>query len=240
MAIFLKAEWRHLLMLNYVIDPDILSPFVPKGVELDKWNGKTYISIVGFLFLRTKICGVPIPRHTNFEEVNLRFYVKHRAPDGWRRGVVFIKEIVPRTLIALVARKCYNEPYQCFPMRHSIGSKDGALQDGSAVEYAWQYDGIWNSISAVAEGTPQLATENSEEQFITEHYWGYTAQPNGTTKQYRVDHGPWKIWKTNNAAFQCDAASLYGRPFAAPLSGLPQSAFIAEGSPVTVSTGITI
>lgn len=138
MPTFLTAEWRHLLMVNYAVEPDLLRGFLPNGIELDQWNGTTYLSVVGFLFLRTKILGVPIPQHTNFEEVNLRFYVKRLAPDGYRRGVVFIKEIVPRPLIALVARKCYNEPYQTMPMRHAIDEQNGNLQSGSSVEYAWK------------------------------------------------------------------------------------------------------
>lgn len=237
MPTFLKAQWRHLLMLNYVIEPALLRPYLPSGVELDQWNNKTYISIVGFLFLQTKVCGLPIPRHTDFEEVNLRFYVKRLATEGWRRGVVFIKEIVPRPLIALVARKCYNEPYQSMPMRHTIDLQNGTLQDGRSVEYAWQHQGVWNSIRATAIGTPKLAAEESEEQFITEHYWGYTAQPNGRTKEYRVDHDRWKIWQTKNAKFNCNIASIYGESFVTPLSCEPISTFIAEGSPVTVSTG---
>ncbi len=237
MPTFLTAEWRHLLMVNYAVEPDLLRGFLPNGIELDQWNGTTYLSVVGFLFLRTKILGVPIPQHTNFEEVNLRFYVKRLAPDGYRRGVVFIKEIVPRPLIALVARKCYNEPYQTMPMRHAIDEQNGNLQSGSSVEYAWKDERTWNSIRATTVGTPQLAPEGSEEEFITEHYWGYTAQSNGRTKEYRVNHLSWKIWRAANATLSCRIASSYGAAFAGPLSKTPLSAFIAEGSPVKVSTG---
>ncbi len=227
-------------MLNYAVAPDLLRQYVPSGVELDQWNNKTYISIVGFLFLRTKVCGLPIPQHTNFEEVNLRFYVKRRAADGWRRGVVFIKEIVPKPLIALVARRCYNEPYQALPMRHSIDTQNGNLRNGSSVEYAWQHDGNWNSIRATSVGTPQLAMEGSAEQFITEHYWGYTAQSDKTTKEYRVDHVPWKIWQAKNPTLHCNISGVYGPKFATALSSPSESAFIAEGSPITVSTGIRL
>jgi uncharacterized protein YqjF (DUF2071 family) len=143
---FLTAEWRYLLMLNYVVAPDLLRPHVPKGVELGTWNDKTYLSMVGFLFHQTKVLGRRIPWHGNFEEVNLRFYVRRRVPEGWRRGVVFIKEIVPRQLIAAVARLRYNEPYAAMPMRHDIKLENGNLRKGGAVEYAWRYRGRWNSL----------------------------------------------------------------------------------------------
>jgi uncharacterized protein YqjF (DUF2071 family) len=240
MRTFLTAEWRHLLMLNYVVDPDLLCSHVPRGVELDSWNGKTYVSMVGFLFLRTKVMGLPVPFHRNFEEVNLRFYVRRRGPEGWRRGVVFIKEIVPRRLIASVARVCYNEPYVALPMSHRIDLENDRLRNDGSVEYSWRHRGNWNSLRAVTIGAPASPPENSEEEFITEHYWGYTAQRDGSCKEYKVEHDKWRLWRTQAASLQCDIATLYGTKFAETLAGAPQSAFVAEGSSVTVSSGVTL
>jgi hypothetical protein len=227
-------------MLNYVVEPDLLRPHVPNGVELDTWNGRTYVSMVGFLFLRTCVLGLPVPWHRDFEEVNLRFYVRRKTSEGWRRGVVFIKEIVPRRLIATVARVCYNEPYEAMPMRHLIELQDGALSNGSSVEYAWSYQGNWNSLRATTAGAPKTPTESSETEFITEHYWGYTAQRNGACKEYKVEHVRWDVWDTKEAALRCDVAALYGVKFTEPLNGNPKSAFVAVGSPVVVGTGATL
>ncbi|MDB6040095.1 MAG: hypothetical protein JWM99_3936 [Verrucomicrobiales bacterium] len=227
-------------MLNYAVEPALLRPFIPNGVELDIWNSKACISMVGFLFLRTRVLGLRMPWHENFEEVNLRFYVRRRAPEGWRRGVVFIKEIVPRRLIAAVARVCYNEPYQAKPMRHCIDIEKGELQRGGSVEYVWRHQGQWNSIRGTTIGDAQPSTEGSEEEFITEHYWGYTAQRNGGCKEYRVDHPRWNVWPVRQASMHCAVASLYGAQFEKPLCNPPQSAFVATGSPVTVSSGTSI
>ena len=227
-------------MLNYTVAPDLLRPHVPKGVELDTWNNKTWLSMVGFRFLRTKVLGWRVPWHSNFEEVNLRFYVRRRGPEGWRRGVVFIKEIVPRRLIATVARFCYNEPYEAMPMRHSIELGDGGSQNSGAVEYAWQFREGWNSLRATAVGAPRPAGEGSEEEFITEHYWGYTAQRHGGCKEYQVEHARWNVWQAKDAVLQCEAAGLYGAKFVEVLSAAPLSAFVAEGSPVSVSSGTAI
>ena len=79
---FLTAEWRYLVMLNYQIEPDLLRPFLPQGTELDSWQGQTFVSIVGFNFLNTRLLGLPIPGHINFEELNLRFYVRRKGPEG--------------------------------------------------------------------------------------------------------------------------------------------------------------
>lgn len=229
--IFLTAEWRNLLMLNYVIDPAVLQPLAPAGTELDHWQGRAYVSVVGFRFLNTKVRGLPIPFHRNFDEVNLRFYVRRRQAFGWRKGVAFVKEIVPRRAIAFVARAIYNENYVRHPMRSS------AVIPG-AVHYEWSRKGAWEGLSATAVGDAFLPATDSEEMFITEHYWGYAAQRDGSTLEYGVEHPPWRVWRCEDAKLSCDVLSLYGECFAPFLTVPPVSAFLAEGSPVIVRRGV--
>jgi Uncharacterized conserved protein (COG2071) len=132
--VFLTAEWRALAMLNYEVDASLLRHFVPAGTELDCWQGKTLVSLVGFRFLKTRVLGIPIPFHRNFDEVNLRFYVRRAEATEVKRGVVFIREIVPRRAIAAVARAFYNERYLALPCptvsnrtrRGSRSSMDGS------------------------------------------------------------------------------------------------------------------
>jgi uncharacterized protein YqjF (DUF2071 family) len=228
---FLRAEWRHLAMLNFEIDPAVLHPLVPRGTELDSWNGRTHVSVVGFRFLDTSVLGIGIPFHRNFEEVNLRFYVRRKAEDGRRRGVVFVKEIVPRAAIAFVARMLYNENYVALPMSHRIDR---------GVSYAWRFAGRENSLSLVAEGAPVAMLAGSEEEFIAEHYWGYSVQRDGGTVEYKVEHPRWRIAKANEARLDCDAARLYGPQFAECLGRPPSSAFLADGSAVAVFKGVRL
>ena len=238
---FLTADWRFLVMLNYEVAPHLLSPFVPRDTELDFWQGCCYASIVGFLFLETRVLGVPIPFHQNFEEVNLRFYVRRKVADGWRRGVVFIKEIVPRHAIAAVARVIYNENYVARPMRHSLqrsAENPDLLAPGSTVEYAWRETGVWQRLRATLTGTPQPLAPGSEAEFITEHYWGYAAQRDGGCVEYQVEHPPWLVWQAQTAQFECDVARVYGAQFVRPLSAKPLSAFVAAGSPIVVRRGV--
>ncbi len=190
--------------------------------------------MVGFQFLHTRVRGIPIPFHRNFEEVNLRFYVRYNGEDGWRRGVVFIKELVPRRAIATVARVVYGENYEALPMRHTI--KPPSHADTGQVAYDWYHGGVWCGLQArfVGESAPLLA--GSEQEFISEHYWGYTKQ-SGRTLEYRVEHPSWRIWNATEASLQCDVAALYGSQFAGPLTHTPKSAFIADGSAVSVLMG---
>ena len=236
-AIFLTAEWRYLAMLNYEVDPAILTSYVPRGTELDFWNGKAFISLVGFLFQRTSICGVPIPFHRNFEEVNLRFYVRRKADDGWRRGVVFIKELVPRTAIAFVARKFYNENYVALPMSHQIEKFHEGIKSAS---YYWRFGGNENYIKLTTRGRAQLLIEGSQQEFITEHYWGYAMQRDGSTLEYRVEHPRWQVWETQASELRCDVIKLYGEHFQDSLSRPPSSAFLADGSDIKVYKGVKL
>jgi hypothetical protein len=233
-GVFLTAEWRHLVMLNYEVDPSLLLKFVPAGTELDRWNGKSFLSLVGFRFLQTEVLGMPFPLHRNFEEVNLRFYVCREQNGEIKRGVVFIREIVPRWAIATIARTFYNENYIALPMSHRISSKNnGELQ----VDYSWQSGTIRNKIGLTVNGLPELPKSGSEEQFITEHYWGYTARKDGGCSEYQVAHPAWKVWSGKNIVVEGDMENLYGRDIAAILKHPPASAFLADGSAVTVSRG---
>jgi uncharacterized protein YqjF (DUF2071 family) len=239
-GVFLTACWRHLLMLNYVVDPAVLEPFAPRGTEVDTWNGRTFASMVGFRFLDTRVAGIGIPWHRDFEEINLRFYVRRKVPDGWRRGVVFLREIVPRPAIALVARFAYNERHVARPMSHRVDTTRGALFAGGRVEYAWRERGHEHRLGATLAGSSAPATPGSEEEFITEHYWGYSAQRDGGCVEYQVEHPPWNVWPARDSSFACDVSAVYGPAFHDCLTAPPASAFVAEGSAIVVRRGVRL
>ena len=225
-------------MLNYPVDPEVVAPFVPAGTEIDFFEGRTFVSMVGFLFLDTRVLGLAIPYHRDFEEVNLRFYVRRLGPEGWRRGVVFVKEIVPRFAIAATARLLYGEKYVSLPMRHSITGDP--TRGGMFVTYGWQRRGRWNGLGGVLAGAAKDSAPGSEEEFITEHYWGYSSLRGGGTVEYRVEHPRWKVWSLERPVLDCDVVAFYGERFAAPLAGAPSSAFLADGSEVTVFRGVRV
>ncbi|NVJ12959.1 YqjF family protein [Myxococcus sp. AM010] len=234
---FLTAEWRYLVMLNYEVDPEVLRPLVPRDTELDTWQGQTFASMVGFRFLDTRVRGLPVPFHRNFDEVNLRFYVRRLGPEGWRRGVVFVKEIVPRQAIATVARVLYNEPYVALPMRHVVEMEGAHTGAPGRAEYAWKAGGRWQHLAATTLGPPRASAPDSEAEFITEHYWGYTAQRDGGCAEYRVEHPRWSVWQVDTTALDVDVGGLYGARFVPFLRGEPSSAFVADGSAVAVYPG---
>lgn len=234
---FLTARWRWLLMLNYRVDPGLVAPLVPAGCELDFEDGETFVSVVGFLMEGTRVKGVPVPFHQNFEEVNLRYYLRRRQGDEVRRAVGFVQEIVPRWAIATVAKVVYNENYVDLPMRHTLDLREGEPIVGGRVSYGWEIGGRWHDLSARVAGPAAPLVEGSHPAFIAEHYWGYAGQRDGGTMEYRVEHPPWRVLPVNEVHLDADVVATWGPTWAETLAGPPASAFLAEGSEVTVSDG---
>jgi uncharacterized protein YqjF (DUF2071 family) len=230
--VFLTAEWLNLLILNYAVDSELLRPLVPKGTEIDEFEGHTFISLIGFEFNKTRVLGLSVPFHRSFLEVNLRFYVRRNE----KRAVVFIRELVPRRAIAAIARWVFNENYSSVPMSHCIRRNQG---EGIYVEYSWGAEQQQCSMQLTTAGDASVPVEGSLAQFITEHYWGYAAQRDGGCVEYEVQHPRWRVWQAQHAEFSGDSIPYYGREFSSILSK-PDSAFLAVGSAVTVSKGIRI
>ena len=229
---FLTAEWRKLAIVNYAIDGNLLQPFLPAHTELDSWKGKHYVSLVGFMFLNTKLKSLKIPFHSNFEEVNLRFYVKHANSEISKRGVTFIKEFVPKPALSFIANTVYKENYETVPMQHCWQENKHSID----VAYKWKKKD-WHSFSIKAENMERSIEEGSEEEFITEHYWGYTRVNERSTSEYEVAHPRWHVYPVRSYQIDVDFATVYGEQFSFLKEAKPVSVFLAEGSEIVVKEG---
>ena len=227
---FLTATWRHLVLLNWRVNEDLLVPHLPSGVELDRWDGDCWASLVGFQFLHMSVKGVPAFGYLDFPEINLRFYVKRQVNGETRRGVVFIREITPHLMVGWVARALYNEPYTTMPMRQSV--------DESHARYQLQIDGQWQGLGVRTAGA--WRGQDEAELFITEHYWGYNTQRNGDAMEYQVEHPTWRARSIEPDCLDLDIEKLYGEQWAQALGAKPDSMVFAEGSGVTVRSGVRI
>jgi uncharacterized protein YqjF (DUF2071 family) len=235
MCTFLTAQWRKLIMAQYEVDPEILAPFVPEGVEIDLFRNRCYVSLVGYLCDRVRLLRLPIPFHTSFEGINLRFYVRRLNAQGtWDRGVVFIREFVPSPAIGFIGKAIYDQSYTTAPTAHRIIPSASQL----SVEYLWTYDGRAQRMSVEAEPTPHACAAGSEEEFMTDHYWGFARRRNGTTSAYRVARPRWETYEVQNHGIAANFSSLYGEAFAGLNYQLPHSVLLARGSAVAVSDGV--
>lgn len=223
-------------MANYIIDPEILKKYVPAGTELDLWEGKCYASLIGFMFKEVKLLGVKIPFHVNFEEVNLRFYVRRFENNAMKRAVVFIKEIVPKPALTFVANTLYNEKYETMPMRHKWEEN----AENRTAEYQWKKKGQWQTFKVVAALEQSPIIENGEIEFIMEHYWGYAKVSESVTNEYEVRHPKWQQYAVHSADINVDFGLVYGPEFAFLTNRNPDSVLLAEGSKITVEGKKTI
>lgn len=245
---FLTAQWRDLLLLNFVVPADLIARSAPPGTEPDLFEGLAYISVVGFRFDEVRLCGLPVPGHTCFSEINLRYYVRRTVAGEVRRGVVFVREIVPLRTVALVANWLFNENYVTRPMHRKRQLATTQLAAGDEVEYGWQDEPTlrgrahrdssnqprWNRLAARLAAAPALPRPGSLDKFIIEHYWGYARGRDGHTREYRVQHVPWRVAPVERVEWDCEASTTYDSPWAEYLATQPASALIADGSAVQV------
>lgn len=216
-------------MANYQVDPAILLPFLPKGVELDFYKDKTYVSLVGFMFKNTSLFGIPIPYFGSFEEINLRFYVKKIEGNKIKKGVVFINETVPYKIVAQIANKLFMEHYIAIPTKNEIH-----IGEHKKIQYDWKRKGIWNSIAVYSEIEKYKIEPLTIEEFIFERYFGFTKINENTSQEYRIRHPKWVTNKINSAEVKCDFENMYGKQFANLKYTKPASILLAEGSEVKV------
>jgi uncharacterized protein len=228
---FLSARWENLIMANYTVNPEVLKPYLPNGVELDIYKHKTYVSLVGFMFKKTSLFHIPIPFLGTFEEINLRFYVKRMEGNTIKRGVVFINETVPFKIVAWLANKLYKEHYTAIPTKNVIDTT-GITKN---IQYNWKINKKWNRISVSTAKEKEEMPFGSLDEFIFEHYYGYTKIDNDTTEEYKVNHPRWLVNKVIDYSIHCDFKSMYGDDFSFLQYHLPDSVIVAEGSPVTVN-----
>ena len=216
-------------MANYEVPPSLLEPRLPRGTELDLEDGRCYVSLVGFMFLDTRVRDFLVPFHINFEEVNLRFYVTHRAGEEVRRGVVFVKEIVPKTAIATVARVLYEEPYEA----HKMWNR----REGDRIEYGWEEGGRAHTIGVTRGQKIGIPEVGSHAEFIIEHYWGYTRRRGGRTDEYKVEHPKWDLYERSDVKIDVDLGVVYGLDFEFLNDLDPYSVLLAAGSEIAVYKG---
>ncbi len=227
---FLSARWENLIMANYAVNPEVLLPYLPKGVELDFYEGKELVSLVGFMFKKTSLFGIPVPLMGTFEEVNLRFYVKRIDGDEIKRGVVFINETVPYKAVAWLANKLYKEHYIAIPTSNKIQIN----AENQLINYGWKINQKWNEINITTAIDSNEMIPESMEEFIFEHYYGYTKISKEVSQEYRVNHPRWKVNKMLDYSINCDFQAMYGNDFTFLNSQEPQSVIFASGSEITV------
>lgn len=223
---FLTAEWKNLLLITYQVEPELLNEHIPAGIEPDLIDGKAFVSLVAFEFNKVKVKGFRFPFHVNFPEINLRYYVRKKE----KRGVVFIKEMVPKVMISTIANILYNENYTALRMNYTYSEDDYKIN----IEHAIKYKGNKYYIKAEAENSLTMPPEKSMEHFFKEHEWGFGKTRNGRPLIYRVEHPHWKVFKINEYETNFDFGKIYGGKWKILNYSKPFNVTFAAGSAIKV------
>ena len=233
---FISANWRNLIVLSWPIDDRIIRPQLPKALEIDRCNGQTYVSLVALTIQNLRLCGLPAWPAT-FPQLNIRCYVRRPMPDGTcRRGVTFLKQLVPHRTTALAARLFYREPFAAIPRLQTGHNTPGQPQPpANRISYGWQTAGQSGGLWAESEPPFAPAEPDSLADFLTARYWGYNSQDAGTVREYAVARAAWAVSPASNCGVDGNLTGLLGPELAAALTGHPATALIAAGGPVKIS-----
>ena len=223
---FLSARWERLCLITYAVDPARLTPWLHPDLTLDLRDGSAFVSLVAFDFLNTRVLGVPWPGYRNFPEVNLRFYVRH----GETRGVVFIREYVPKRLIAWLANGLYNEPYRAAPMRSQWNDDSTS----ATVHHELDWAGTTHSIQMRVGNASSVPNADSTDHFFKEHSWGFGRSRGGRLLQYEVWHPTWATLPVESIELNWDFGAVYGETWADLTSTAPHHVAFATGSEIRV------
>jgi uncharacterized protein len=226
----LRAEWNNIIMANYAVPKELLLPYVPYKTELDFFEGETYVTLAGFMFLNTQMLGFDVPFHSNFEEVTLRFYVRSNHSLAAKRGVVFIKEIVPKYAITLLANTVFGQNYTTLKMKSFHQDMGDYMETG----YEWKYQDKWNKLTAKAVKRSTPIRQNNFNEFIADHYYGYRKNGETKTYQYEVEHEHWETFNVIEYSVDCDFGSLFGKEFSILNKEKPKSVFMLKGSEIRI------
>ena len=230
----MQTRWEDLVMVNYEVDQDWVQQFVPSGCELALFGGRAFVSVVLFRFHKTKFLGIPMPFFRDFPEINLRIYVNRTENGVTKRGVVFIKELIPHKLPAFVANKLFKENFFVTPMKAEYGEK--------RISYEW---GAGNVVKGEKVGELLDWQKGTEEEFIGNNFWAFKDLGLGAgrkgkedrrrTCEFKITHKPWKMQRLANLELNIDFQTLYGKGWAAHINPAPTSTFYVDGSGVGVS-----
>ena len=232
----LVADWQNPLLFSWTVDPAVLQPITPAGLELDYWQDSTYVSLVGVRFESVRVFGLPAPPRA-YDEINLRFYVRRPAAGGDPQpGVVFIRQAVPHRLTAFVARACYGEPFIAAPTAHQFDPPaPGPAGLPRRVEYRLFRRGRWHEFWAEADYAPETPAPGSLAEFLTRRYWGYNGKPRSRSRAYRLTRPDWPVRPASHWGITPDFSDVYDAPLSTSMREAPASILLATGSKAAVS-----
>ena len=228
------AEWREIVVINFEIDPKLLRNFIPPKTELDFFNETSFVTLMARACKNVKPYGWPIVFAKSIDQILLRFYVKRKVGDTWRRGVCLIRDYLPKRKASFFLNWMFKHSFTQVPIKRTSSNFESGLPTQlPTVEYQWTTGDYVNHIKVNARSQMRQQEQETKESFVLDHHYGYTVKE-GKTYEYYVEYSPWAMWDAQSGSFDCDTENVFGRPFVRALKQRPASVFLARGSDVII------
>jgi uncharacterized protein YqjF (DUF2071 family) len=178
-------SWRDLLFVHQPLAPEILRARLPRGLDIDTFDGTGWLTLIPFAIVASRPVGVPRALSMDFLEVNLRTYV--RGPDG-EAGIYFFSLEASSWLAVAGARLAYGLPY----FAATIDCRRDP--DSATIRYASRRRGSGAALDATWRVGPPIGTAppGSLDHFLIERYVLFAAQA-GRIYRARVRHHPYPL-----------------------------------------------
>lgn len=181
----MHQTWKDLLFLHYKIPEDILKGYVPRDLEIDLYEGESWVGVTPFKMRDVRFRFLPpIPTAVNFLELNFRTYVKMNG----RAGIFFFSLDASSGLSAIGARLGAFLPY--FAAYMSVEEKEGWFRFKSERRSnpAASFDVKYKPESHAFE-----AAKGSLEEWFVERYCLFQGTAKGKYIEIDIHHVKWPL-----------------------------------------------
>ncbi len=229
----LACQWRDVVALNFEIDDRALSPYIPAGTRLAKYNNHTMITLMAKNARELQPCGGSLTLFRSVGSIDVRFYVQCESKEGILVGHVIMRHILSSKLCARLLKILYKASCDVEKITHTATNFETAQRDAlPSAEYRWETDGAENHFSVRARAAGRKPADQSKEDFVLHQRYRFAASRRGTIV-YAIRQTPWVVWNASSGSYECARANLLGPEMARYLKK-PTSVLMSSGGEVKI------
>lgn len=233
MAVLTRGFWRNVVHVNYQIAPEVLHPYLPPRTEILLFQNKCFITLTALVYDQVKFKGLNIPLHREIPEVNLRFYVSAADGSKSKNGVVLLKRIIAKPLLAFAGQLLFQEQYAVMPISYFVRKQSTER----LVKYFWKNNppyGEWHSLSVKTSHSSIAFNEDDQVAFLTKPTLRFSGGRSMRTRVSEIEYKVTNVFEVDDYQLDVKFSVLFGGKFQFLSRQKPESVYLLEDSEVTV------
>jgi uncharacterized protein YqjF (DUF2071 family) len=176
-------RWHDLLFLHWPVRPELVRPLIPSVLEIDTFDGWSWIGVVPFRMTGVRPRYVPLS--LDFPELNVRTYVKSSGKSG-----VWFFSLDAASWISVRTARWLGLPYYDAQMtvqldQDTVHYKSVRLDKKAAPA---EFDASYRPTAAVYHSIP-----GTLDHWLTERYCLYSARTAHRPVYGDIHHAPWPL-----------------------------------------------